>query len=1439
MSDHAFRMDSIASQWSVSVERQGHFLVSRQPDGSLKEWKVLPPLRYITPLPERPKIIKFGAIELRQYRRRLLFFKGDQLLWDIDTGRFAGTPTLAVSNDGKAIRLENACFPGTLIPADLSLTISEEAGRWQMRLGFKWGGFQADVDLERWLNYGEKASSNLLQVGAVCNVGLDGQLSIADVYQAYFYPSWTFAISGQVTFEGLGTHLEHNLLTINLLPPEVLSFDKGNDSHLTLLSLGHGKGVPWFNLALQGEGQAAWRTREGSPVYSALQITAWEPVPAGQNPIEPIFFGMNRIIAAISQYEPAPRLEMELGGGLLGKNAAPLAIPLFRPGYFAVYQRDGAVLEQALIATLSTEAQWLHSQYVSLRLGVPQHPLLLLNWGMGRTRCGHPNLLPNKEYGLRYVLEESMVRADGLTAEPVGYPADASAIVALGSDEPRLAEYGVVLVRLTGTEPAKIIFPADWQAKFQRHQDLLLLQFRFNHIRLTAQGSAVPRLERMALLGEKSTITVYFQTQSIAEACSHEAEDGTISNDQPLPFKSVCAEPSRLAWQLIRNGNFDAKLLLGWVTDPSIHGLSIINLSPSLAASAFTPETPRPPASIQPPAADETAIEAPVRLFLSPDQNGVWEGSRIPVGHSNHTELWHVRLRDKQGRTPNVRAIWAKDYAQESSELPLPTYALNQKHRQDIVNSSINEKPVNSYNLMLSSMGAWLDLKGAWKEGSLELWRHIATLGRDHFVRAVYKGYLFPFGHRAVYEEITERKFINRPPMGYREARLVKRYFITVREKERVFPLPADNAGAGLAEQLRRCFPFERVEILTQVTSLLDNPNPVPPSEDDPDYMGGSKKAFWPKVNKRDYKFNLRAVDRDGNSVEFMAPLAFVVEQVDAATFDKLIAQKSKSTYDFMNQLLAFVPNNAERKQSVACEVNSITLAAIRSNVLKITGDADAKRPLNPSMAYVDGSGKLAFTPASVVLPVLRQLGGAGEAKLFTYAQAYADAGFGGNNKGELFFKADATFDLAFGKDNKPDKIGALATPNIKVGGISRWIGAFGINESHPTDPLEDIKKGSFNPASYFSNALQAKLLGGIRLNGILSVTDFAAAPQWVTKQDGQDTIYSLQWKTAPPFLIANDIFIPGNDCRLNLMVENRVKSDGKNSSQMTAELQNFAISLAKVLTIKFRKFSYKVVPGSKPIIHLELDGDGMEFAKDGALAFISAIQDKLGLAHFSDPPYVRVDSNGITAGYSLPIPSIAIGAFALQNLALSAGITLPFTGDPMRARFALSERHAPFMVTVSLFAGEGFVALTVGPDGVDILEVSLGFGASIQLNLGVASGGVSVMGGIYIKYGFAEGADTKSAVLSGYVRISGAMEVLGLICISVNYELSLSYETSSKVAWGEVSASIKVEVAFFSKSVTLHIRRELAGGSKDLSFAEVMPPQDWDSYQTAFAKEL
>ena len=47
--------------------------------------------------------------------------------------------------------------------------------------------------------------------------------------------------------------------------------------------------------------------------------------------------------------------------------------------------------------------------------------------------------------------------------------------------------------------------------------------------------------------------------------------------------------------------------------------------------------------------------------------------------------------------------------------------------------------------------------------------------------------------------------------------------------------------------------------------------------------------------------------------------------------------------------------------------------------------------------------------------------------------------------------------------------------------------------------------------------------------------------------------------------------------------------------------------------------------------------------------------------------------ADGITAGYSLPIPSIGVGVFSLENISLSAALTLPFftpESHPVPLRF-------------------------------------------------------------------------------------------------------------------------------------------------------------------------
>jgi hypothetical protein len=196
-------------------------------------------------------------------------------------------------------------------------------------------------------------------------------------------------------------------------------------------------------------------------------------------------------------------------------------------------------------------------------------------------------------------------------------------------------------------------------------------------------------------------------------------------------------------------------------------------------------------------------------------------------------------------------------------------------------------------------------------------------------------------------------------------------------------------------------------------------------------------------------------------------------------------------------------------------------------------------------------------------------------------------------------------------------------------------------------------------------------------------------------------------------------------------------------------------------------------------------------------------------------------------------VPSVGVGIFSIQNIAVGAALSIPFTDRPAGVRFAISERHKPFLVTVSLFGGGGFFAVEVSADGLESVEASLEFGGNISLNLGVASGGVFVMAGIYF------GLKGKSIELTGYLRCGGYLSVLGLISISLEFYLAFTYHkkaSGGSEVWGQASLTVSVKVAFFSTSVTLSVERRFAGSDGDPSFADTLTPIEWARYLQAFA---
>ena len=142
----------------------------------------------------------------------------------------------------------------------------------------------------------------------------------------------------------------------------------------------------------------------------------------------------------------------------------------------------------------------------------------------------------------------------------------------------------------------------------------------------------------------------------------------------------------------------------------------------------------------------------------------------------------------------------------------------------------------------------------------IEEWRHRATLGRDHYVRVVYAGRLFPLGHRASLVKVTERRF--EPSKSGQPAYLRQMMFLVVREPFRTYRTSGftynGTKTARVGERWDLEFPFSAVRILNRVSPLLDKP------EDTEIVSGHNRRAFWPFVKGRPVCFRIIATDVTG-----------------------------------------------------------------------------------------------------------------------------------------------------------------------------------------------------------------------------------------------------------------------------------------------------------------------------------------------------------------------------------------------------------------------------------------------------------------------------------------------------------------------------------------------------------------------------------------------
>ena len=1359
---------------------------------------------------------------------------------------------------GLQIALRGGYFPGTAIPSDSHVSIDSRTGR--LRLAMSFGGFDGSADLVGWLERSQPLTApvtfprqhlgtELVQVGlggsAEMTFGSDWLISLRELHDAAFscvsHPTRVVAC------------------TIRFADADDASLVYEPAVYRTLVDI-EPTPVDWNKV-----GQAAFNTVALEPERS-LRATIHLEVAGAP--------GSHAAARLMSNTDgSAPSLSV------LPSNQSGFCIPVCSPLVGVVHR--GADVETAFVGGLAARSE--------IVLG----PSTLV---IGKA-SSEPSVVIVERNGQRQFIDFN----SSLLAASVALPDAVSVMtrqrdgaiirVATAGDperEPRCATCD-----FTGAEPELVI--PDLVQTIVRPEDRLNLTVHLYNLELRAGLFKAPHLRRRDP-ADVAHIAFEFEGQHLAEQAFFEAAD--VSGSEPVglpPVLTRLSYPTRLAFELpasIQELPFRLEALLNWTSfDPK------------------TVETIRAAAEIKPPSEFQTAIEVPYRLFVSPDAPYGWKQSAVKVPEAPRIPLWHARLVGPDvGRLVQLRAVWSPDYPSEAgpgdTDVPFRT-SLRPKDRRQIVSltheKERNPRPFEGRQLILSGLGATCDLEGNWPydcattDISLLRWLHQAQLSQDNRVITERRGFLYPTGHRCRLIVVTERKLTSVSTGGSAGeavgAYLRQRLHITVKEPTVTYDSRSDAWRV----------PFQALTIDLTLTPPLDEPrtgqNNVLLGGAIPKSVGAgtwNTLAFWPTVSRIPFEFPIVGTDWEGGLCNFSAPLIYI--EFDPTNIGGQIPPTDPYLARLNDVVQAYRDAPSRNTRSLpGCEVavaRSRRSGDTKAEVLRIKFDSVIDR--EPVCPVDEPQFRLVADRLEARLPALRGAIADSE-NVAWYVPSDASA-----SPAELYLVAGASPDgqqklVRAGFGGQTDKSGGIAAPSVTVVGVSRPYGPVGGAQSQAAafgfDSAAVAASETFDPCEFFDS--DATILGCIRLCDIVRAAPFgtAAVPAIVSEflrlADGPSRLRrSLRWNTSqlkdwpdsgdPIFRTQQGSpesrqLVPNPDEPTTLFISGATSIDfgsGAVSGTMRATLQNFAAQLAfsgEGVVLKCRSFTFTVDAAGRTsfnvdIADVELIGTMM--------SFVRALQRYLGQLLGNSGIRIEINSAGVSIILpSFTLPQLSLGVFSLQNLVIQSSARLSFRSEPLLFIFLFSEPGKPFLLTIGVFGGGGSVALQTDGRRVVLFRASFAFGASVSLDLGIASGRASILGGLTYTSALThtpEGLETTQISYDFWVHAHGSVTALGFITVSVDFHLSLTiYQGNPSYSEGVVDVTYSVKIGFFEKSFTLTFRRRFTGSGtqrmqiaarmaagmksieqahdangipRPLRVTDMMTPSAWREYYEAFA---
>jgi hypothetical protein len=360
--------------------------------------------------------------------------------------------------------------------------------------------------------------------------------------------------------------------------------------------------------------------------------------------------------------------------------------------------------------------------------------------------------------------------------------------------------------------------------KVRRAYDLLNLEFSFVNFE-------VKKGDLVALGQGRSLVIVRFPPQNLAEAIFDRpapdpknnlpiglipkaGSDPRLSQNSPIPpIRSFLSGPSWIVFAVPDGLRLPFRNFVGrsgirrQVIDRWLRSLAEEKIRIPHAAE-------HPSKLVSMPRFDETCLEVPFRLFISPTSSDTrWISSSdrlcgVDAAPGRTRELWHAALISNKKlpstqlpagikpedvppelRPPTrvmiqARAVFSPDYRADGKPPETSYYPGNlqlshdSRTRHDLVKQmAAGDGLIDAEHLVLSALGADASLSytstrtfqqilqgqlnndSEFDYGPLAAWKHRMVVGRDVFLLSVRFGFLFPFVYPALAVELTKRRF--------------------------------------------------------------------------------------------------------------------------------------------------------------------------------------------------------------------------------------------------------------------------------------------------------------------------------------------------------------------------------------------------------------------------------------------------------------------------------------------------------------------------------------------------------------------------------------------------------------------------------------------------------------------------------------------------------